>query len=101
VRIWDGNGSKEFLGKMGLGHRREGDLGPVYGFQWRHFGAKYVDADFDYTNQGVDQLEEVINKIVNEPTNRRILLCAWNPAGRVYLKDESPQANSQSFMYCT
>ena len=41
VRIWDGNGSREFLDKLGLTHRREGDLGPVYGFQWRHFGAEY------------------------------------------------------------
>lgn len=32
VKIWDGNGSKEFLEKRGLGHRREEDLGPVYGF---------------------------------------------------------------------
>ena len=35
VKIWDGNGSKEFLEKCGLGHREEGDLGPVYGFQVR------------------------------------------------------------------
>ena len=33
IHIWDGNGSKEFLQKRGLGHRREGDLGPVYGFR--------------------------------------------------------------------
>ena len=49
VHIWDANGSKEFLDKRGLTHRVEGDLGPVYGFQWRHFGAKYVDKDTDYT----------------------------------------------------
>ncbi|KAI0058712.1 thymidylate synthase [Artomyces pyxidatus] len=80
VKIWDGNGSKEFLEKRGLGHRREGDLGPVYGFQWRHFGAKYVDADHDYAGEGVDQLREVIRKIKEDPTDRRIILSAWNPA---------------------
>ncbi|KAH9033704.1 thymidylate synthase [Lactarius deliciosus] len=80
VKIWDGNGSKEFLEKRGLGHRRAGDLGPVYGFQWRHFGADYVDADSDYSGKGVDQLREVIRKIIEEPTDRRIILSAWNPA---------------------
>ncbi|KAJ2709844.1 Thymidylate synthase, partial [Coemansia spiralis] len=63
IHIWDGNGSREFLDARGLTGRREGDLGPVYGFQWRHFGAEYVDADTDYTGQGVDQLAEVIRKI--------------------------------------
>lgn len=80
VHIWDGNGSADFLQKRGLGHRREGDLGPVYGFQWRHFGAKYVDADTNYQGQGVDQLAQVIHQIKTNPTDRRILLSAWNPA---------------------
>merc|ERR1719213_1212524 len=80
VKIWDGNGSREFLDKRGLQHREEGDLGPVYGFQWRHFGAKYVDMHTDYTGQGVDQLAECIRKIKEDPTDRRILLSAWNPA---------------------
>ena len=83
VKIWDGNGSKEFLEKRGLGHRREGDLGPVYGFQWRHFGAEYKTCDTDYTGQGVDQLGECIRKIKEDPTDRRIILSAWNPAGEL------------------
>jgi thymidylate synthase len=81
VRIWDGNGSRAFLDSRGLSHRREGDLGPVYGFQWRHFGAEYVDADADYSGKGVDQLKECIEKIKHNPTDRRIILSAWNPAG--------------------
>lgn len=82
VHIWDGNGSREFLDKTGLGHREEGDLGPVYGFQWRHFGAEYKTHRDDYEGQGVDQLAEVIRKIRENPMDRRIILSAWNPAGR-------------------
>jgi dihydrofolate reductase/thymidylate synthase len=80
IHIWDGNGSKEFLQSRGLGHREQGDLGPVYGFQWRHFGAKYQDMHTDYTGQGVDQLKDCIQKIINNPEDRRIIMSAWNPA---------------------
>jgi thymidylate synthase len=62
IKIWDGNGSRTYLDSVGLTDREEGDLGPVYGFQWRHFGAQYVDARTDYAGQGVDQLAEVIYK---------------------------------------
>lgn len=80
IHIWDGNGSREYLDSRGLQSREVGDLGPVYGFQWRHFGAKYTDMHADYTNQGVDQLAEVIHKLRTNPTDRRIVLSAWNPA---------------------
>ncbi|KAL9104787.1 MAG: hypothetical protein Q9187_008862, partial [Circinaria calcarea] len=80
IKIWDGNGSREYLDSVGLSHRDVGDLGPVYGFQWRHFGAEYVDAKTDYTGQGVDQLAEVIDRLKNRPYDRRIILSAWNPA---------------------
>lgn len=80
IKIWDGNGSREYLDSVGLSHREVGDLGPVYGFQWRHFGAEYVDAKTDYTGKGVDQLAEVIEKLKNKPYDRRIILSAWNPA---------------------
>lgn len=79
VKIWDGNGSREFLDNLGLTHREVGDLGPVYGFQWRHFGAEYVDAKTDYTGQGVDQLAEIIHKLKTNPYDRRLILSAWNP----------------------
>jgi len=79
IKIWDGNGSREYLDSVGLSHRAVGDLGPVYGFQWRHFGAEYVDAQTDYTGKGVDQLAEVIHKLRNNPYDRRIILSAWNP----------------------
>jgi dihydrofolate reductase/thymidylate synthase len=94
VKIWDANGSREFLDNRGLSHREEGDLGPVYGFQWRHFGAKYVDMHTDYTGQGVDQLAECIRKIKEDPNDRRILLSAWNPA------DLSLMALPPCHMFC-
>ncbi|KAL2214715.1 thymidylate synthase [Sarocladium strictum] len=79
VKIWDGNGSREFLDNVGLSHREVGDLGPVYGFQWRHFGAEYVDAKTDYTGQGVDQLAGLIHQLKTNPFDRRMILSAWNP----------------------
>lgn len=55
-----------------------GDLGPVYGFQWRHFGAKYTNMHANYNGQGVDQLMECIEKIRTNPSDRRIIMSAWN-----------------------
>ncbi len=80
IHIWDGNSSRGYLDKNGLSHREEGDLGPVYGFQWRHWGASYTDFHADYSGQGIDQLQQCIEKIKNKPTDRRILMTAWNPS---------------------
>ncbi|KAJ1909737.1 Thymidylate synthase [Tieghemiomyces parasiticus] len=80
VHIWDGNGSRAFLDRVGLTDRVEGDLGPIYGWQWRHFGATYVDCAADYTNQGVDQLQRVIDTLRTNPADRRLIITAWNPA---------------------
>lgn len=80
IHIWDGNGSREFLDKLGLVDRAEGDLGPVYGFQWRHFGAQYSNFEQDYTGSGIDQLMQCIDKIKNSPEDRRIIMTAWNPS---------------------
>jgi len=54
IRIWDGNASKEYLTKIGLVDREEWDLGPVYGFQWRHFGADYGTMHDSYEGKGFD-----------------------------------------------
>lgn len=80
VKIWDANGSRGYLDKIGLTHREVGDLGPVYGYQFRHFGAKYIDMHADYAGQGVDQLQKLIDTIRTNPTDRRMILSAWNPA---------------------
>lgn len=80
IHIWDGNGSREYLDSIGLSHRDVGDLGPVYGFQWRHFGAEYIDAKTDYVGQGVDQIKEIVRKLQHNPYDRRIILSAWNVA---------------------
>jgi len=79
IHIWDGNASREFLDKLGFTNREEGDLGPVYGFQWRHSGAIYKTMHDDYKGEGIDQLMNVINDIKNNPDSRRIIMCAWNP----------------------
>lgn len=79
IAIWEGNGSRCYLDSVGLEKREEGDLGPVYGFQWRHFGAKYIDMHTDYKGQGFDQLADAIRLIKTDPCNRRIAVSAWNP----------------------
>lgn len=78
IHIWDGNSTEEFFKKNGI-HREADDLGPVYGFQWRHFGAEYKTCKTDYTKCGIDQLNEVIESIRNNPSSRRHVVIAWNP----------------------
>lgn len=68
----------------------ERDLGPIYGFQWRHFGGEYVwnenrinknpTDNFNPKNPGIDQVQNAIYKLKNSPNDRRILVSAWNPA---------------------
>jgi len=77
VFIWKGNTSKAFLEKRGLKYQ-EGDMGAGYGFQWRHWGAEYKDCNSDYTNKGIDQLQNIIKEIKINPFSRRLILSAWN-----------------------
>ncbi len=57
----------------------ERDLGPIYGFQWRHFNAPYVSYDTDYSGQGIDQLARVVETLKTNPRDRRMIVNAWNP----------------------
>jgi thymidylate synthase len=67
----------------------ERDLGAIYGFQWRHFGGGYqwsesrIEKDptdnFDHSNPGVDQVKNIIDKLHNNPADRRMIVSAWNP----------------------
>jgi thymidylate synthase len=77
VTIWQENASKEFLEYRGLDYE-EGDLGPIYGFQWRHCGATYKDCKTDYQGKGIDQIKWLIGEIKNNPSSRRLILSAWN-----------------------
>lgn len=78
VNIWTPNSTKEFFEKNNIS-RKSGDLGPIYGFQWRHFGAEYTSSGCDYTNKGIDQLKNVIEGIKKDPYSRRHIVTAWNP----------------------
>jgi thymidylate synthase len=81
VHIWDANGSREFLDSRNLFSNSEDDLGPIYGFQWRHFNANYESCVSDYTNKGIDQLRDVINTLKDPKlrNSRRMIISAWNP----------------------
>lgn len=65
----------------------DGDLGPIYGKQWRSWQCPSGDV--------VDQIQDVIQQIRTKPNSRRLIVSAWNPAE---LPDESigPQANVEA-----
>lgn len=84
VNIWKGNTTREFLDKKGLNYP-EGEIGPGYGFQWRSWD-KYYNPNPNpnaivitrMINGGIDQLAQVVDTIRNKPTDRRMIVSAWN-----------------------
>lgn len=76
VKIWDGNSSREYLDSVGLSHYSEGELGPVYGWQWRNFGKQYNKDD---DNSGFDQLQYIIEELIKPENSRRAVMSGWNP----------------------
>lgn len=66
----------------------ENDLGPIYGYQWRNFDGHYCDDTNHYDSykeqpngvlKGCDQLKDIVNKLHNNPYDRRMVCSAWNP----------------------
>lgn len=80
IRIWEGNTTREFLDSRGLTEYAVGDMGPMYGWVWRNYGARYHGMDHDYTDEGYDQLRHVIDKLLTAPNDRRILMTAYDPS---------------------
>ncbi len=75
VTIWDEWSTAEQCARFG---RREGDLGPIYGHQWRNFGAT-KNADGSFARDGVDQIASLIAEIKRNPSSRRLIVSGWNP----------------------
>ncbi len=75
VTIWDEWSTAEQCARFG---RQEGDLGPIYGHQWRNFGAT-ENADGTFADNGVDQISHLIEEIKKNPYSRRLIVSGWNP----------------------
>jgi thymidylate synthase len=57
----------------------EGDMGPTYGFQWRHHGLEYQGCDKEYGSEGRDQLTEIVEALRKDPFTNVHVLSSWNP----------------------
>src|SRR3989344_2010505 len=68
VRIWDMWASPDVCKKMNL---PRGELGPIYGKQWRRFDGG--------GNASVDQIARLIEDLRNNPDSRRLVVTSWNP----------------------
>lgn len=83
VSIWDEWSTAEQTARFG---RPAGELGPVYGHQWRNFAASQAE-DGAYNHDGFDQISWLVNEIKTNPNSRRLIVSGWNPkeAGQVAL----------------
>lgn len=74
--IWDDNAANQ---GQALGHE-DGELGPVYGKQWRYWSKNNGVTDLLGAKDTIDQLQDVINQIRHNPDSRRLIVSAWNVA---------------------
>lgn len=79
VKIWNANSTREFLDNIGLHDYKEGDIGPLYGYQWLHFNAQYEGCDANYDGKGMNQIKYCMDLIKKDPYSRRIMMTAYNP----------------------
>lgn len=70
VDIWKEWADEEHTSRFG---RKEGDLGPIYGYLWRSFGGDYPERN------GFDQIKALIKQIETNPNSRRLIVSGWNP----------------------
>ncbi|MBA3710468.1 MAG: thymidylate synthase [Planctomycetes bacterium] len=75
VTIWNEWATAEKCARFG---RAAGDLGPVYGHQWRNFGATRLP-DGGYAADGKDQIRWLLDEIRRNPNSRRLIVTGWNP----------------------
>jgi thymidylate synthase len=75
VSIWDEWATAQQTARFG---RPAGELGPVYGHQWRNFAASQ-NKDGSYAQDGFDQVSWLINEIKTNPNSRRLIVSGWNP----------------------
>lgn len=76
VKIWNDWATADQTARFG---RPEGELGPIYGHQWRNYGAT-KDDNGNYNQDGTDQIVEVIEQIKTNPNSRRLIVSGWHPA---------------------
>jgi dihydrofolate reductase / thymidylate synthase len=79
VRIWEGNTSRKFLDMMSeknivFKNYNIGDMGPMYGYQWRFFNKPYKNK-----NGGIDQFYNLIELIKKDKHSRRLVMTDFNP----------------------
>lgn len=86
VPIWNEWATIDMTSKF---DREAGDLGPIYGWQWRRFGSEYPNGS---GGQGFDQLEWLLNEIMANPNSRRLIMTGWHP--KQSLEVELPPCHS-------
>ena len=69
--IWDGDYKKS--------GRTDGELGPIYGKQWRRWEREVVDySGMKYEREPIDQIDDLVRNLKENPDSRRLMVSAWN-----------------------